>query len=209
MDILNAVDCYTYGNKIILASPGFLHIGYSRVQKDTVTVIEETCITFSWQHLNEWFNIFGSFLLEDKFEAVTTTNPFDISLEYSCEVYENTLTVEKKSAKKVYIAFNRAEAMETVYGLSHVFITSLCLPPILALCFNMWINHFLTLPVNEMETTEKTLKTMPIALMLDRFNEIIAKLKCNISAFSLCMSFERYEDFVMTLIKMRNIKKIC
>lgn len=136
---MEILDVYTFHNKIITAGVATLTIGNSTIENQTPAIVSDSSITFHWQNVKTWFNIFCTFIFEDSFTPITVVDEHS-SLEYHCFIHENSLRIEKKMAKaaiKGFIDFSMADASETLYGLSRVFVSALALPPSHAYCIIM------------------------------------------------------------------------
>lgn len=207
MDIL---DVYSFHNKIITAGVATLTIGYSTVENQTPAIVSDSLITFHWQNVKSWFDIFCTFIFEDSFTSITVVDEHS-GLEYHCFIHDNSLRVEKKMAKaekKVFIDFSMADASETLYGISRVFVSALALPPSHAYGFSELVNHFASFPAADLSKTENLFKTIQNYELMDLYCTITENMNVPTHPFTLYTCLEKYRPFVLTLVKMRLVKTL-
>lgn len=208
---MEIIDSFIFSDKIISALPGQFKIGYFKLHIGEVIHKEEESLKFYSLKIKDIYKIFGKFIFNE-FRDVLFVDDFCGTETYWCESLEldgkKVLRITQQFGAKKSIVFTTIEAQETLYAMSHLFVATLGLQPVNAICFCELINHFSSFPSTEWEDTSKQLNELSVEQILRLLELIIEKSNLPSNAFSIYLCLTRFEYLFVTLVKMRIMKKL-
>lgn len=213
------LDCHIFNDKICVAEAGLFKIGKWSIRNHQVEVDENFYFIIRSANVKKWNNYFVDYLFEGEGEAplsrkedVTVSNvvvkdDFDDS-ETILKLEKTFLRIENKS-KNCTLNFNKVEICELMFGISHIYMSSLGLPPDHALCFSEMLSYFASFPVKEWEETKNKIKKMSISEYIELFEKIISNINLiNVNSRQIYVSLKRFEQFFGVLFFFRIAKKV-
>lgn len=155
------IESHAFSNKLVIAEPGCIKVGYSVVFHNEPRLDDNNCIKINSSFAKTWLELFRNFV-EAVSSGEATSNEtdqivdhFEPSLEYKCEknfieqqliisIKRSDIAHHKRKRNKIAdassIVFSYNEVLQLLSALSYLLIFTFGLPPIKIACFSELIN---------------------------------------------------------------------
>jgi hypothetical protein len=205
---MERLDCHIFSDKLCSSGPGYFSVGYWKIENDKIMIDESRCFTIRSSSLKAWYNVFSEFVFETT--AQQCTNGFIDKFNSSnvqCKVESNVLLVENQSVKCI-VSFTKAEACELLFGLSHLYVSTLGLPNSVAICLSEVVAYFASFPAKDFQQTKQAIKTMELDDLTQLLETIISKWNIKKNALEVQLALSRFTPLYSALTLMRIVKDV-
>lgn len=217
-----SLDSYAFGDKLMLANAGCIHIGYSQIEKNELQFDGNKYFTIQMISFHNWVDLLYKVVKLGETTSSDANNiimfdSFDMKKEYHCKIdlSNQSISIVKKFDSKEVIIISKREAVEILYMLSFFIISCLGLPPVIGLCFSQIINHFseecFVISPDDDSTDCKKIESEITNLspsdFLDICSSVVAFLNLEIDSYVCFHSLMKFQNLILPLVKMRLIKK--
>lgn len=231
----DVLDSFVFSNFIVEAHPGKIKIYKPKVELCALCD-GDAFIFINSNSIKEWFQCMRSFLFEEeKLNNLTAEKSKNVISEKSknstvekrqckkseeliadvyneCQYYirlSEKFEIEKKGFKPCKFMFSTHELSELIVAMSHMYISSLCLPSVVQLSFVMLMSYFESYaPIDDFEKTVEYIRKCNSEFYIKHFDTLSNEHNLRVSGCTIYSCLHKFEKHFVTLYRMRICTKI-
>lgn len=226
---MSALDTFVFSKYILEAHPGKLKLYQPKVFMCSLSDVDGF-IFINSESIKDWFKSLRTCLYNAQIElvskntsAVVQEKSKNLSCkseelisdvysenEYIIRIVDNLHVIEKKGFKPCIFKFNSVELSDLIVGISHMYISTLCLPSVIQLAFVLLMNYFESYAIVEdfKKTVEHIRNDCNAEFYIKHFDAICEDHDLPVSGISIYSSLQKFEKYFVTLFKMRICKQL-